>query len=190
MANSDVKLKHKVQLRKKVEEPAVTVEAEPGNTPTPDKSNSKTWLWILLGVIALCVIGYFIFSKSEDTAVTESEQETVIVEETILPADSVGNQEESAEEVPLTHENEVSNIADDQNTVANEAQTDTDNNSNITTATTSVASKANVSNDVEAEAMKVIRGDYGVGQERKDKLGPKYRTIQSRVNEMKREGIF
>ena len=190
MANSDVKLKHKVQLRKKVEEPAVAVETEHGNTPTPYKSSSKTWMWILLGVIALCVIGYFIFTKSRDTAVTESEQDTELVEETILPTDSVGNQEESTEEVLPTHENEVSNNADDQNAKVNEAQATTDNNSNIVTTTTSAASNANVSNDVEAEAMKVIRGDYGVGQERKDKLGTKYETIQSRVNELKREGIF
>lgn len=191
MANSDVKLKHKVQLRKKVEEPAVAVETEHGNTPTPYKSSSKKWMWILLGVIALCVIGYFIFTKSGDTAVTESEQDTELVEETILPTDSVGNQEEeSTEEVLPTHENEVSNNADDQNAKVNEAPATTDNNSNIATATTTVASNANVSNDVEAEAMKVIRGDYGVGQERKDKLGTKYETIQSRVNELKREGIF
>ena len=48
----------------------------------------------------------------------------------------------------------------------------------------------NVSNDVETEALKVIRGDYGIGQERKDKLGEKYQTIQTRVNELKREGLF
>ncbi len=190
MANSDVKLKHKVQLRKKVEEPAVAVETEPDNTPTPYKSSSKTWMWILLGVIALCVIGYFIFTKSGDTAVTESEQDTELIDETILPTDSVGNQKESTEEVLPTHENEVSNNADDQNAKVNEAPAATDNNSNIATATTSLASNANVSNDVEAEAMKVIRGDYGVGQERKDKLGSKYKPIQSRVNELKRKGIF
>lgn len=48
----------------------------------------------------------------------------------------------------------------------------------------------NVSNDVETEALKVIRGDYGIGQERKDKLGEKYKSIQTRVNELKREGLF
>lgn len=159
-----------------------------------DKPSSKIWMWILLGGIALCVIGcvigYFIFTKSGDTADTESEQETVQVEESIFPTDSVGNQEESTEEILPTHENEVSSNADDQNTKANEAPAATDNNSNIATTTTSVVSNANVSNDVETEAMKVIRGDYGVGQERKDKLGTKYHTIQSRVNELKREGIF
>ena len=154
------------------------------------KSNSKNWIWIILFILIVCTLGYFIFSKDGDSAVKESEQDTELVEETILPTDSVGNQEESTEEVLPTHENEVSNNADDQNAKVNEAPATTDNNSNIATATTSVASNANVSNDVEAEAMKVIRGDYGVGQERKDKLGSKYKPIQSRVNELKRKGIF
>ena len=35
-----------------------------------------------------------------------------------------------------------------------------------------------------AYAMKVIRGDYGVGQERKDRLGAKYQPIQNRVNDL------
>lgn len=47
-----------------------------------------------------------------------------------------------------------------------------------------------VSNNVEAEALKVIRGDYGIGQERKNKLGNQYEAIQRRVNELKREGAF
>jgi hypothetical protein len=38
--------------------------------------------------------------------------------------------------------------------------------------------------------MKVIRGDYGDGEERKEKLGSNYQSIQSRVNELKREGVF
>ena len=194
MANSYVKLRRKVQLRKKVEDSEVTtVEVEgtkTGNTPTPDKSDSKTWLWILLGVIALCIIGYLIFSKSGDTAVIESEQDTEIVEESNLSTDSVGNQEESREEVLPTQENEVPNITDKQKAKVNEAPIATENNSNIATDTISVPSNANVSNNVEAEAMKVIRGDYGVGQERKDKLGTKYPIIQSRVNELKREGLF
>ena len=190
MANSDVKLKHKIQLRKKVVEPAVPVGTETGDTSTPFKSSSKTWLWILLIVIALCVIGYFIFSKSGDTAVTESEQETEMVEETIVLTDSLTNKEEAMEEVLPTDENDISINADNQETKVNESPATTDTNSNLATTKSSTTSNNNISNDVEAEAMKVIRGDYGVGQERKDRLGTKYQPIQSRVNELKREGIF
>ena len=62
----------------------------------------------------------------------------------------------------------------------------------VTTKDSAESSDAtvNVSDDVETEALKVIRGDYGVGQERKDKLGEKYQPIQNRVNELKREGLF
>ena len=50
-------------------------------------------------------------------------------------------------------------------------------------------SAPSVRSDVEAEALKVIRGDYGVGKERKDKLGAKYAEIQGKVNEMYRQGL-
>ena len=193
MANSDIKLRRKVRLRKKVEEPKVTVEtegAETGNTPIPDKSGSKKWPWILLGVIVVFVIGYFIFSKSGDTTVTASKQETEIVKDTIVLSDSVANQKEAIERVLPADKNELSNNVDGQEVKVNEAPVTTVNNSNIVTTAPSATSDDNISNDVEAEAMKVIRGDYGVGQERKEKLGTKYKIIQSRVNELKRKGIF
>lgn len=172
--------------------------------PFPPSPKPKSWLakarirlykllsepkfWISLGVIGICIIGYFIFSKSGDTLVVESAQEkTEIVEETIAPTDSVANQEKATEGFIPAYENEVSNIADDQEAKVNETSVTIDNNSNIATTT---ASNTIVSNDVEAEAMKVIRGDYGDGQERKEKLGINYQTIQSRVNELKRKGIF
>lgn len=187
MANSDVKLKQKVQLRKKVEEPETRGEKS-GNTPMPPKSNSKKW--IVLGIVAVCIICYVIFSKSGNTVATDPTQETEIVEETIVFTDSVSDKGEATEVVLPTTETDLSNNADDQEAKVNDAPATTDNNSNIATPTTSAASLVNVSSDVEAEAMKVIRGDYGVGQERKDKLGTKYQIIQSRVNELKREGIF
>ena len=54
MADSDVKLKHKVQLRKKIEETEPV--SEPLHVdPQPEKPrrNSKMWLWIF----SLIVIG-------------------------------------------------------------------------------------------------------------------------------------
>ena len=43
--------------------------------------------------------------------------------------------------------------------------------------------------DVVENAKRVIRGDFGNGQERKDKLGSAYAEIQSKVNEMYRQGL-
>ena len=53
----------------------------------------------------------------------------------------------------------------------------------------SSATSASVSCDVEENARRVIRGDFGNGQERKDKLGSSYSEIQGKVNEMYRQGL-
>lgn len=49
--------------------------------------------------------------------------------------------------------------------------------------------EAYVNTDVEVNARRVIRGDFGNGQVRKDKLGSSYSVIQSKVNEMYRQGL-
>ncbi len=67
--------------------------------------------------------------------------------------------------------------------------------SHVTTSTgkspTSPSEKSdnNVDGDVETNARRVIRGDFGNGQERKDKLGSSYSEIQGKVNEMYRQGL-
>ena len=43
--------------------------------------------------------------------------------------------------------------------------------------------------DVEASARRVIRGDFGNGQVRKNRLGAAYPEIQGKVNEMYRRGL-
>lgn len=177
-----------------------TEGVETGNTPVPtlEKPNSKTWIKgivlkhkilaeVILGLVVGCIIGYFILSKSGDTTVSELAQETEIGEESKVPTDSVIDQEQVLDEVLPNKEECVSNSAGQDATVSNEPEAPVNLSNN---ATAKPANNADVSNDVEAEAMKVIRGDYGVGQVRKDKLGSKYQTIQSRVNELKREGIF
>lgn len=193
MANSDVKLKHKVQLRKKLEEPEVSgnngsIEPDLTPTPTPNKPKSKNWLWILLGVIVFGVIGYIFFSKSGDKAAETSDQEAEVVVAPSEPTDTTIVEGTEGEEIAPENDNEVANNPETQSSDAVETPATVDNTSNGTPSTS--VNVPNVSNDVEAEALKVIRGDYGIGQERKDKLGSKYQTIQSRVNELKREGIF
>lgn len=167
-------------------------QKEGNNPPASDKkSPKKIWIGILFGIFAVicAVICYNVFSKFGDSPDTEKAQESVIVEKSTVTTGSVSDKEDASGEVIPTPENEVSNNADGQEAKVSEEPT-TDNKPQMTTSTTRAASSVNISSDVEAEAMKVIRGDYGVGQERKDKLGNKYQTIQSRVNELKREGIF
>ncbi len=195
MANSDVKLKHKVQLRKKVEEepqPVVTPKPEPTPTPTPEPENPKSnkWIWWVVGLIILCIIGYFLFSKSGKEQPAQPETEVVEEVSAIEGVDEATNQPEvvqdeaNAEEASKAAQTEQP--AEDPKAEAQAPVTNVVPEQTQPKATES----ASVSNDVEAEAMKVIRGEYGIGQERKDKLGAKYQPIQNRVNELKREGVF
>lgn len=55
--------------------------------------------------------------------------------------------------------------------------------------TSSNRSENNVDDDVETNARRVIHGDFGNGQERKDKLGSSYSEIQGKVNEMYRQNL-
>lgn len=71
---------------------------------------------------------------------------------------------------------------------AKPAQPSQPNSGSTTSAKQSTAS-ALVSGDVVENAKRVIRGDFGNGQERKDKLGSAYAEIQGKVNEMYRQGL-
>lgn len=184
MGNSDVKLKHKVQLRRKV-----SVE-NPTSHPTPNTPKSKKMIWIMLGgIMVLCIVGYCIFFMPDN-----AEQKSVVaednteVENNSVPSNTTDSIETVKEGVEDTESKVVESSNDNESTTLAESGKSTDVkptvNANISVRAT------NVSNDVEAEAIKVIRGDYGIGQERKDKLGDKYQTIQNRVNELKREGLF
>lgn len=58
-----------------------------------------------------------------------------------------------------------------------------------TTKPSSSSTSAPVSGDVEENARRVIRGDFGNDLERRDKLGTSYSEIQGKVNEMYRQGL-
>lgn len=70
--------------------------------------------------------------------------------------------------------------------------TDVPERSNPSTAgtvrQTTLTSSVNVTGTVEEEAIEVIRGKYGNGAVRKRNLGDRYAEIQSKVNEMYRNG--
>ena len=194
MGNSDVRLKHKVQLRRKVDDSKLADKSSIENSttrPTSDAPKSRKMIWLIIGVIVLCFLGYFIFSKPDNDGqkpvVVEDKTE---VENISVPSDTTNSKEAVKEGIGETESEVVENSNNnvDESTAMVESVKPTETTT-IDNAKTSVRT-TNVSNDVEAEAMKVIRGDYGIGQERKNKLGDKYQTIQNRVNELKREGLF
>lgn len=54
----------------------------------------------------------------------------------------------------------------------------------------SVTLSAPISDNVEENALRAIRGDFGNGIDRKNALGEKYAEVQSRVNEYYKEGLI
>ena len=194
MGNSDVRLKHKVQLRRKVDDSKLADKSSIENSttrPTSDAPKSRKMIWLIIGVIVLCFLGYFIFSKPDNDGqkpvVVEDKTE---VENISVPSDTTNSKEAVKEGVGETESEVVENSNNnvDESTAMVESVKPTETTT-IDNAKTSVRT-TNVSNDVEAEAMKVIRGDYGIGQERKNKLGDKYQTIQNRVNDPDRFAIY
>lgn len=159
----------------------------------------KPWPWVILALILVAIIIVCVF-KGCNINSEDSSNETVVADtiQNSEPTDSSSlsneegvpvNGEENANEETESSSTETSSdngeesVKSDENVVPTQASTNTSKQVGNT-------SSENVSNDVEAEAMKVIRGDYGDGQVRKDNLGSRYQTIQNRVNELKRAGVF
>ena len=176
--------------------------AENSNEETSSGSNNLKWLWIALAVIIIgLLIWWFIPSSNfngqevsdntvPENVITTSDEHSdinndgVSVSEEVEPV--VEEEVQSEEVVVETPEQEVtkSEVAPANSTSTPKPTTTSSNSTNNS------ITNASVSNDIEAEALKVIRGDYGIGQERRNKLGSQYQAIQNRVNELKREGVF
>lgn len=194
--------KRKFDLTKDDEEPVVATIAKPQpTTPVnpvkpalePKEKNNNKWLWIILAIIVIILLIWWLLPGKS------TESEPVVEEETIEEVTALA---ENTEDV--SDEAEISAGEDAAEGNANNAESSNPsepvaNTPETTPAPTAPQSTDNVakniapsvvSNDIDAEAIKVIRGEYGIGQERKNKLGNQYETIQHRVNELKREGAF
>lgn len=194
--------KRKFDLTKDVDEPVVAPTAEPQPTapdnsvkPTPEPEEKKNgkWFWMILAIIVIILLIWWLLPGKT------TESEPIVEEDTI---EEVTTPAENTEEVSNESEISAGGDAVEENANVDESSNPSELNGS-TTETTLVSSRPQstnkvvnnnassvVSNDVESEALKVIRGEYGIGQERKNRLGNQYEVIQRRVNEMKREGVF
>lgn len=149
---------------------------------TPKKDYIK---WIIIAVIGVLVILAIIFyfkgcnsdnqsRRTEISSISVSEmQDSVVALEDVEDINSI------TDGTSLTKESFDEQITD-KSTISTESHDKIEKPVSNTDA---------VSN-VETEALKVIRGEYGNNPERRRNLGSNYQSIQSRVNELKREGIF
>ena len=133
---------------------------------------------IIAAIVLFCVFCDKTEEKDEAIEPAKSEQSVVGAEvqastegsETIETTTNAGTQEvEQVEEQPVPN-SDVKTSKEEMKTEASQP--------------------ANVSDNIEREAMNVIRGDYGNVPERYEKLGSKFQEIQDRVNQLKKEGVF
>lgn len=192
-------------LRKDDDEDAeVTSASQTDTSDTSDQSDqsdqsgttekaqgSKKWLWIILAIIVLAILAWLFIPSSSTTP-----------DEPVLPAETEEVTPTDTTETPVVEEGvveEEETVVEDVATpgTANPSDEPAAEESNTPEVSvnpapipTPPAPPSSVSDDIEQEAMNVIRGNYGVGRERKNRLGSKYQTIQDRVNELKRQGVF
>lgn len=148
----------------------------------PKKPKYNYIKWVVTAIIVIVTIIAMVFglkecvesnNKSENT---ESPQLTVTTDSDTVVAHDYNDitishsDKDSSDEVRTSNENQSSKTEPVQN----------DNTTN----------DLEISSDIETEALKVIRGEYGNNPERRTNLGSKYQPIQDRVNELKRQGMF
>lgn len=192
--------KRKFDLTKDEEEPVVAPATKPQPTapansvdpnPEPEEKKNNKWLWIILAIIVVILLIWWMFPGTTTESQPVVEEETI--EEVTTPAENPEEVSEEAE-IPAGEDAVEENVNNDGSSNPSEPVVNTPETIPTTPQSTNNVVTNNapsvVPNDIEAEALKVIRGDYGIGQERKNKLGNQYEAIQRRVNELKREGAF
>ncbi|MDE6681836.1 MAG: hypothetical protein K2J87_00240 [Muribaculaceae bacterium] len=150
--------------------------------PEEPKKKGFAWLWALIGIaIVLAFLGWTFLKKGDKTDANAPEQ----TEEAVAVVDSANDDSIAALPSEGTSDEAVASVAGNSD---NGAENGAEGGSAVEN---SVAPSASTSgSDVETEAMKVIRGEYGNNPVRRNNLGSKYQEIQNRVNELKRTGKF
>ena len=152
----------------------------PEDFDKPKPKNKKLFktILIVLGIIVfigLCIWWIIPITQSDnDKTVTDVSSEQVN-QEGLNPNETI-EQTDSISDV-----NNVEEIDKSNDQVVERGETSTQSEPISTNS---------ISDNVEAEAIKVIRGEYGNVPERKQLLGEQFQVIQARVNQMKRQGLL
>lgn len=212
-------IKRKVTLRSKETEkaPQVTIKAKDAGVTTPQnvaskeskKSKKGIWIVVALLIAILCVFIYFLLNRSNDNDVNisdtevveqtqevtpaETEQPTVAPEESVAEETEVGTKEEEIPEVAVHDSEETPSVSTPKEEVpANPSPEEASTTQDVGQNASKVShqeTKVEICGSLDEKARQVIRGNFGNGAERRQKLGDEYAVIQNRVNEMYREGL-
>ena len=186
--------------------------AKPQNTidteEETENKGSKKWIIIVALILVGALVWWFATKDSESTEpedvttteVISQDEQTEVAEETEVSAEEIA---EPAEEPVATPAEEAVEESAEETTTPAPQQEEVESTPVVETPAPVVETPAPTAKPetvasatikdlegktVEQKAKSVIRGDFGVGAERKEKLGAQYAEIQSMVNEMIRKG--
>lgn len=187
-----VQLKRKVTIKKKV---------GPQEPPAPNPPSKPKWLIAAVAVLALFGAGYLLIpERNPAVAPPEEKTEVTPTQTAIAPQTKAAPVTETAQEEPKAAEQSAENApaaatpkeepATEEPKGQKNAGTPVENKKPTTAAQPAPkVPVAEVSSSVEENALRTIRGEFGNGLERKEKLGDKYAEIQRRVNEMYKDAL-
>jgi cytoskeletal protein RodZ len=164
----------KTQIRKKV-------QIKEKSTP----KKSKWWLWLLIALAVIAII-LFLWKPWVICHTTDGTPRTLT--EQVSPAESTEQVQpatETPEEVTTPTEETVNGETPAESTEQTQAATETPEE-----VTTPTEEPVSVEGDFDELVQKTIRGDFGNGDERKQKLGDRYSEIQRRVNKIYQENGY
>ena len=146
------------------------------------------WVIIALIIMAIVACAYFFIGGNKDKEYTNKEipqtEQNDSTQNSENASDSTANSVPQTEEAVPTSDVEPAATpeSDKKGSGLSDSQTQTP-------ATSPAEANASTLGDIEENARRVIRGEFGNGKERKAKLGNSYSEIQNKVNEMYRQGL-
>lgn len=169
--------------------------SEPRQSGSESQNGGKKWLWVVIAVIVVALLAFFLLrgcGKGDDAVVQPATPE---------PAESEFVQSQPAPEaVSPDAATAQPDAAQEQQPEAAAAQPDEAPAAEPAAEPAAPAEPAqparaakpsaparSFDGDVEAMALRVIRGDFGNNPDRRQKLGDDYQVIQNRVNELMRQ---
>lgn len=178
-------------------EKVVVNEKDSKNKPITSKL--RIWLWSF-SIIAIIFIVIFCMknSFSDEKLIIEADEKVESLDTTFAQKiDDITDFEDKITEETVVI---VQNVADEKTKLVNvaedadqpivtEKQDSFETNTSIHSIETVYDKSLDVIDNLEEKALRTIRGDFGNGKERKEKLGSEYSVIQNKVNEMYREGL-
>lgn len=179
-----VQLKKKVTLKAKIpDKGSIEQRGNSRESKSATKSHKRLFMWVFgFLVIVSCI--FILRQNSNDSVVSVNiiAEDVDVPKEAVQTVDSPVNNEQNAEDLKeYIKDNEAA--VDKTNSApehiianANKEQESSFNDHN------------SIIGSVEEKALLVIRGKFGNGEARKLSLGSEYKVVQSKVNEMYKEG--